>query len=199
MNLYDPNDIPGYREAREREQANRDLAFLDFPIPLCGVIVRQFNLKHLVLLGNLGNAFVSRAELPTAVDIAQFLWVVSTEYSLDDKARDKFVKKLRKLKYGACLAEINAYLAQAFQDAPPAAGDSGKLYTSSCASLVELIAHEYKWDDETIMQKPIARLFQYVRLIKVRYNPKALLFNKSDALISENLRARMAPLKTESN
>lgn len=196
MNLFDPNTIPGYREACEHEQANRELAFLDLPIPLCGVIVRQFSLKHLILLGNVGNGFITPCGLPQPEDIAQFLWVVNKDYSLDAEARTKFVEGLKEKKYGACLAEINEYLALAFQDAPQGER-GGKQYTAGCASLVDIMAHEYSWPDEAIMEKPIARLFQYLRLIQKRNNPKALLFNRSDSIITKALMAEPPPLNPE--
>jgi hypothetical protein len=59
--------------------------------------------------------------------------------------------------------------------------------------MVEIMAHSYGWDDEATMQKPVARLFQYMRLIQRRNDPKAILFNRSDAVISNHLRASMAP------
>lgn len=199
MNLFDPNQIPGYTEAREREQANRDLSFLNLPIPLCGVVVRQFNLKHLILLGNVDNAFITHTRAPEVSDVAQFLWIVSTEYSLEEKARTKFVRKLKDVKFLPAVKEINEYIDTAFQDAPAGSAATGKTYTANCASLVELMAHEYGWDDETIMEKPVARLFQYLRLIQKRHNPKVILFNKSDQIITQNLRDRMAPLNTGGN
>lgn len=192
MNLFDPNAIPGYAEAREKEQANRDLSFLDLPIPLCGVVVRQFCLKHLVLLGNCGNRFIVGEAVEQPEDVAQFLWVVSTGYSLDEKERSRFVKSLGKLKYVQAVKDIREYLAAAFQDAPQG-GSGGKQYTADCAWLVEAMAHEYGWDDEAVMRKPIGRLFQYLRLIQRRADPKAILFNRSDAIISNHLRLSMAP------
>jgi len=190
VHLFNPHEIPGYTEACEQEQANRDLAFLDFPIPLCGVIVRQFCLKHLVLLGNCGNRFITNEGAPQPEDVAQFLWIVSKDYSLDAKARHKFVKGLGDLKYVQSVKDISEYLKSAFQDAP-AGGAGGKQYTADCAWLVEIMAHSYGWDDEATMQKPVARLFQYLRLIQRRNDPKAILFNRSDAVISNHLRASM--------
>lgn len=192
VNLFDPHQIPGYTEACEKEQANRDLAFLDLPIPLCGIVARQFCLKHLVLLGNCGNGFLTNKGQPQPEDIAQFLWIVSAEYSLDAKKRTKFVRKLGGLKFLQAIADIEEYLARAFQDSPQG-GSGGKQYTADCAWLVEIMAHEYGWDDETIMQKPIARLFQYLRLINKRYNPKALLFNRSESIVTNHLRMGMKP------
>lgn len=190
MNLFDPHTIPGYTEARDAEQANRDLAFLGMPIPLCGVIVRQFNLNHLILLGNCGNAFITHDKAPQPEDVAQFLWIVSKDYGTDPKARTKFVKGLRKLKYLKSVEEIREYLNGAFQDAPQG-GSAGKQYTADCAWIVEIMAHEYGWDDESIMQKPIARLFQYLRLIHKRNDPKALLFNRSEQIVTKHLRMQM--------
>lgn len=191
MNLFDPNQIPGYAEAREAEQANRDLAFLNFPMPLCGVLVRQFSLKHLIILGNCGNPFVTGGAAPSPEQIAQFLWVVSDEYAPDQKKMKKFAAGLGSLKYMQAIKDITGYLEAAFQDAP-SSGGGGKLYTASCAALVETIAHEFGWDDEQIMNKPVARLFQYIRLIRKRHDPKALLFNRSDSVISNHLRGGAA-------
>lgn len=193
MNLFDPTQIPGYTEARDKEQSNRDLAFLDMPIPLCGVIVRQFNLRHLLILCNCENGFVCGKPVPSPEEIVQFLWVVSTGYAMDAKALNKFAKARARLNYAQSIKDVQEYLDRAFQDAPQGSGSRAKQYTADCAWLVEKLAFAYGWDDEAIMQKPLARLWQYNRILTKRDDPKALLFNRSEQIVTKHLRMQMAP------
>lgn len=194
MSLLNLADIPGYAEAQKKEQADRDLAFCDWLIPLCGFKVRQFNLLHLLVLGNCDNAFVAQ-KIPEPEDVGFFLWVVSPEYAPDKiKERNRFLKTAgNRVQYLAGAMEINEYLRSAFQDSPHASSPFGsKNYTSFCAVYCDLFAHEYGWDDSQTMSKPIARLFQLFRRIERRSNPKAMQFNPSDALIGAWLRAANA-------
>jgi len=193
MSLLNLAEIPGYAEAQKQEREARDLAFCDWPVPLCGLSVRQFTLTHLLLLGNCDNAFVSGG-VPEAEDVAFFLWVVSPDYVPNDvRTRNRFLKRVsRRVKFFAAIAEINDYLKAAFQDSPQGTGVQSKAYTSFAATYCDLFAHEYGWDDALTMRKPIARLFQLYRRIQKRTNPKAVLFNSSDAVIGKYLQAQGA-------
>lgn len=193
MSLLNLAEIPGYAEAQKQEREARDLAFCDWPVPLCGLSVRQFTLTHLLILGNCDNAFVSGG-VPEAEDVAFFLWVVSPDYVPNDvRIRNRFLKRVaRKVKFFAAIAEINDYLKDAFQDSPQGTGVQSKAYTSFAATYCDLFAHEYGWDDALTMRKPIARLFQLYRRIQKRTNPKAVLFNSSDAVIGKYLQAQGA-------
>lgn len=193
MSLLNLAEIPGYAEAQKQEREARDLAFCDWPVPLCGLSVRQFTLTHLLILGNCDNAFVSGG-VPEAEDVAFFLWVVSPDYVPNDvRTRNRFLKRVaRKVKFFAAIAEINDYLKDAFQDSPQGTGVQSKAYTSFAATYCDLFASEYGWDDSLTMRKPIARLFQLYRRIQKRTNPKAVLFNSSDAVIGKYLQAQGA-------
>ncbi len=192
MGLLDLDAIPGYREACAAEQANRNLATLPFVIPLCGIDVRQLTPQHVVLLNYCRNAFIEGGRAPQPEDIAFFLWVISPEYSLERKKRDKFIRRnVAKLRYRESIIAINEYLAQAFQDAPGAGTADGPQYIAPVVYLVDLFASQYGWDDRKTLETPLAALFQYMRAIRLRTNPKAIMFNRSDALKSQHLRDRM--------
>ena len=192
MSQLDTASIPGYSEACAKEQANRDLSFLPWPVPLCGIMARQFTFRHLILLGECGNAFVDSNKQIDPADVAGFLWMVSLEYSPGPKARDRFVKKIRdKVVFMAAIKEINAYLEAAFQDAPQSTDGSGKIYYAPAAAYVDLFAAEYGWSIDTTLSTPIAALFQLLRCLQRRHNPRVILINRSDALIAEALRKRM--------
>ena len=186
MSLLDPTLIPGYAEATRQEQEARDLAFLGLPIPLCGIIVRQFTPRHLILLTRCRNRFLVGG-VPQSEDIAAFLWQVSTAYAPGDAAGRVELFRSLKVDYAAAVAEIRAYLAAVFQDAPKGRGPS-KLYTSAMAYLVHTLAKEYGWDDDAILEKPLARLWQYYRHLESVYSPNAAQFNPSDRLMAEWLK-----------
>lgn len=195
MSLLNLAEIPGYAEAQKQEREARDLAFCDWPVPLCGLSVRQFTLTHLLILGNCDNAFVSGG-VPEAEDVAFFLWVVSLEYVPNDaEKRDAFVSEISGgIKYLEGCKEVSAYMTRAFQDSPPSADIQSKAYTSFAATFCDLFAYEYGWDDSLTMNKPIARLFQLYRRIQKRSNPKAVLFNPSDRVISQYLMTQPPPI-----
>jgi hypothetical protein len=192
MSLLDPTSIPGYADACAQEQANRDLSFLPWPLPLCGLVVSQFTLRHLILLGECGNAFTVDGKTIEPEDVAGFLWFVSPDYSPGPKARDRFVKKIRdRVVFLDAVQEINAYLDAALQDAPATSQRGGKVYFSAAASFVDLFAAEYGWSVDVVLNTPIAALFQLLRCIQRRHDPRAIMFNRSDQILSKMLRERM--------
>lgn len=189
MSFLETEAIPGYAEASRKEQESRDLAFCEWPVPLCGIEAKQFTLTHLLILGNCENAFVS-GRVPEPADVAFFLWVVSTDYVPNAKERDKFLARIcDRVKFVPACGEIMDYLDAAFADAPAGPAEKGKSYTSFAAVHCDLFASEYGWDDQQTMHKPVARLFQLLRRIQKRHNPRAIQFNRSDRVISDYLRS----------
>lgn len=189
MSLFD--QVPGYRAAVDRERTNRDLAFCGLPVPLCGVAAVQMSPRIYLRLLHCDNAFVVGRE-PTSEDVAIFLWFVSPDYSLNQKARDKWIKRhVRKLPYRSSVIEINAYLNRTFMDAAEGRS-SDKSYVSSLSNIVDLIASEYGGPSSWILEEPLACIFQYVRSIRARRDPKSPQFNPSEKLVSKWLRDRNA-------
>lgn len=184
--------IPGYAEAVALEQSNRELAFIDLPIPLCGVTVNQMTPKHLLLLSGCENRFITGG-YPREGDLETFLWIISTDYRTGQKEMVSWVRKrLKHLDKREAYKDISAYIERTFQDAPASNGVQQKQYTASVAFLVDLFGVEYGWTDTQVLNCPIARLYQLVKQIHMRRDPKAPRFNKSDAFISKMLQQRNA-------
>jgi hypothetical protein len=200
MSLLQFEQIPGYAEEVNAEQANRESAFLAVTPPICGVPIQHMSLRHWMQLIGCKNRFI-RGERPEASDVAMFLWFLSPEYSTDVDARSKFIaERVRPLDFLGVTREIYAYLNRVFQDIPQGDGSAaGKNYTAAVASIVDLLASEYGWTDEHILTMPIARVFQYLRRIEKRRDPKAIQFNRSERLVSEWLRNRCAPAAPNQN
>lgn len=184
--------IPGYAEACRREQDNRNLAATLSTVPLCGIPAAQLTPRHLTLLSLCGNAFVQGRD-PQPEDVAMFLWFVSPEYCLERRKRDKFIRRnVARLKYRESVAEITEYLDRTFQDAPASGGEqNAPQYVAPVVFLVDLFGAQYGWPAQVTMDTPLAFLFQCLNAIKMRLNPRAIMFNPSDSIKSRHLRERM--------
>jgi hypothetical protein len=183
-------DIPEYRAAVNAETVARELAFMPGPLPICGVPIRHMNARHHILLAWCGNAFVTGAR-PQSEDVAFFLWALSPDYTTEPGFREAFIaEKVRGLDFVQAVVAIYRYLDGVWLDWP--AGDRGerKHYTAPVASLVDLLATEYGWRDEDILEMPLHRIFQYLRRIAQRRNPKTPQFNASDRVLSAHLMGR---------
>lgn len=191
MNLYEI--IPGYRDAVEREQSGRDAAFAVETETLFGVEVLPLTARHFLLLDGCDSAFVTGG-LPLHSDVARVLWILQPNFKPGDtRARDKFLKRIRKLLktpfgYSLAVAEIRAFIDDAFADSPASGGGDSPGYVSWIAHYVDLLAHEYHWTEREILNLPMKRIFQYVRMIQKRYNVRALFINASDRVRTEWLR-----------
>lgn len=186
MNLYEI--IPGYRDAVEREQSGRDSAFVVETETLCGVEVLPFTARHYLLLDGCDSAFITGG-LPTHADVARALWVVSNGFRPGDtRARDKFLRSIRKLSYGPAAVAIREYIDAALADSPAESGEGSPGYVSWVTHYVDLLACEYHWSEREILNLPLRRLFQYVRRIQKRHNPHAIFIDQSDNVRAEWLR-----------
>lgn len=182
--------IPGLSQAIEREQFVRDSAFLDMPERVAGFDVKPFTLRHVLLLSLVGNPFMVGGAA-TPVDVGQFLWAISTEWSPSSKWRRRwFFRRCRRINYVNALKEIESYLAESFQDAPGggAEGERQSFY-SFAASMVDLFGKEYGWTERETINLPLKRLFQLMAVIRKRNNPDAVMFNPSDKVRGDWLKA----------
>lgn len=184
-------EIPGWREAVERENAVRDESFLGLTETLCGIEVLPLSAYHFLILEAVHSPFVCGG-VPNEVDIARFLWIVSPQFRptttrADRKLRDKFIRRLSNLDWEQSVKAITTYTEDAFQDSPGSRGGSQASYWSWIAGLVDFIASAYGWTERDIIDIPLKRAFQYVRLIKSRES-EAIHFNRSDTVRGEWLR-----------
>ena len=175
------SQIPGYSEAIRKENESRDLAFLNLPQSVCGIDIGPFTLRKYILLEGIGNPFVCGGNILPA-HVAQFLWILSPGWVAGNGSeRDTFTRKVSLIKYSRAVKEIMELCEVTFQDSPSyrGAGFSVRI-VSGAASYVDILASEYGWSENTVLDMPIARLFQYVRLIQKRHDPKRTFINPSD-------------------
>lgn len=176
--------IPGYPEAMAAAQAEeeelRDLAFIPVDLDICGVPVRQLTARHLLLCIYVRSPFFFSRDDLGPEHVAQFLWIVSPQFDpLDGLARSAFIKNIAtSVQFAEAVPAIDDYLDQALMDRPPSGAARGASITSFIASLVDEFASEYGWTIDEILDRPLAALYQLLRRMERRRDPKAVTFNR---------------------
>jgi hypothetical protein len=195
MPVINWNSIPGFREAVEREGGRRDEAFLDVDCIVGGIRVQPLTAERFLILDGIRSPFVC-GTVPKPEDVAILLWVCSSGFSTTDrKARGRFIKECRKVKFEQSCKDAVKYISDAFADSPGGGEPSSQPCCSWCAAIVDIIASEYHWSERDILKVPLRRLFQYIRMITLRNNPKAIFFNESERIRSAWLAEQNQTLK----
>lgn len=200
--------IPGLREAIERETEKREFDFLGAPELLCGIEVMPLSIRRLLRLQAVNSPFLYNADLHVEPsDVAMFFWSLSPNYERALAVRQscelvsfrlgsfafghirrRFARQLRQLKLGESSSACRQFVADAFEDSPGSNGVDGPTYYGWPAGYVGLLATEYGWTEDVILDLPLRRLWQHVRRLIRRNDPSATLFNPSDKVRGEWLR-----------
>lgn len=182
--MLDINQHPLVTEAFTFERDQREEAFLGVPEILCGVEVWPLNLLACLRLLRIGSPFLcGHAALATPENCVAFVWLVSAGYRCDQsraarKARQQCAATVGEQKL--VRDEIAKFVEASFMDDPPTSdGQKHRTpFTSFAATYVHIFALEYGWTEKETLNLPLTRLFQYLREITLRKDPKAILFNK---------------------
>jgi hypothetical protein len=146
----------------------RETACHEVPVELCGEHVEQFKPRHRRVLAIAGNPIVTGGRAPELVDALQFLWIVSTKFSLAEGAAEAFADDVQfgEEELPEILAEIYEYIEDAFMDAFGGASDPGVAPTAGLTAwLHHAMLRAYGWSEERVDNTPFAALFQRLRLI----------------------------------
>jgi hypothetical protein len=194
-----------YREAVYRESAIREVSFLSIDLDICGVEVKQFTPKHFIFLDFLQSPFTTGKDTITIEDVIQFLWIVSKDYvDNSPQKKEEFSKKLLDKDLNKLVEEIDQYITDAFADRPPKMdmpkGKETQIpFFAWVCSYIDLLASEYGWLDDNVMNMPIARIFQYAKAIEARKSymagTKPCLMNN----MSDNVKVQIRALLKQKN
>ena len=199
--------IPGYTEAVAAEHFDRLVSFFDVNHEtICGIKVRPLTPRLALELDAAGSPFM-RARLPeTRGEIAAFVWHISTEratrppwywpWSADrwiEYRRRKFLRSLLPLDAVVLTDAIFKYVNDAGADGPGGVSGGGAPFACWPSTLVDYFASRYGWSENTILDLPLKRLWQYWRHIRNRESKELALFiNRSDEVRGNWLAARNA-------
>ena len=83
-----------YREAVQREQLERDAAFLDVTESIGPFEVKPLTLRHYLTLRTKGSPFLMPGASPTPSDLFVLLWLLSPQYG-QAKAKRRLLRACR--------------------------------------------------------------------------------------------------------
>jgi len=177
--LWAEKYFPRWHAMQARENALREQAFIEWSSVVCGERIRQMTLGDMLMLQGLGNPYVAGEAYPEAVDVMQFLWVLSVENKGSRLRkwyqRRKLIQRVAQIKavdpLAECGTQIDSYMADAFQDAPKGSkSDRRPLGVCFMASMLTRLASALGPHDpatgEVWARSPVARIFQYLKAIR---------------------------------
>lgn len=195
--------IPGLKERREQERANRALAFAGITHTVCGREVLPLTPGHRIKLQLLGNGFAVNGKDVDLSDVFVFLWVLSPHNrpGIEGARQQHFLKEdVMGLDLRACVVEIVAYLKDQLQDSTENTGGEGRdmsAWIHWAAAEASFWASQFGWTEEKVINTPYLVIQQLFRAWKVN-NPDCermkdgsvivrdpVFFNSSDRLIQD--------------
>lgn len=193
--------IKEYNDAGYKESCIREFSFLPFHNEIAGIKVNQFTPRMFMFLDWLDSPFIHPKESILIGDLLQFLYVVSVDYNPSDKdGLLKFSELHSDINVTQTMMEVFDYINDVRLDEPPSTvGESSnkRPYTAMIVPYIDMLASEYGWKDEYIMDLPFARMFQYVKAIQIRKANAAgtnpILFNK----LSDKAQAAITQYRNE--
>lgn len=164
--------------ALKREKEARDAAWLDVPAKICGRDFQQITIRHYMMLEAVDSPFV-RGVIPTPEQLAQFLWIISPGFSTDPGEALRFTKGIAELPFTQAVKESMDLVETTFLDAPQGSGkaEDSTSYYSWVASIIDALASEYGWRPFEIIDLPLRQVFQLLRAMKKRHDPKCGMIN----------------------
>ena len=179
---------PKIKEAQRRAATAKEEIFLPwYEDNINGVAAVQLTPQRYLLL-TVSNALVAE-DCPTFESVLRFLWIVSPSFC-ESKWRGKLFRwRLRNLDPQKTVEACGDYLKRAFRFQPPTKLEgSGGGSQDWVSSLVDVVASEYGWPLEEIMNTPISVLFLFCSRIRSRLSGKPVNFSsEADKLKAEYL------------
>jgi len=168
MNL--PESI---RDALAKADTYQLESWLDMPHFICGIEIKQMTIQHYYMLSGIDSPFLT-GENYYPGDIGIFLWLLSPEYKICQKAKKAFAKKIKDIKIAQAETEINKYLEITFNDLDTLQEENNdKKYAGYLAYQIDLYAKEYGWSIDEILKIPLRQCFQLNTAIAERNSRQA--------------------------
>jgi hypothetical protein len=166
-----------YQAARIKEDTLRLETWLNPKVRIGPFLVNQMTPYHYIALELTGNEFINGG-IPTETSLAEFLWILSNDYSKPQRfvwlRNWSFAKKLRKaLKRDTkgMLDAVREYMENVTFDQPMSSKENNKKnkepYTSWVATYVHCLCPHDPTKAQYVLHMPLNQLFQLVRASQV--------------------------------
>lgn len=164
--------IPGLAKAEDDFVLGQTEAFLNVEPLICGKIkLLPFTAQMFIELDAADSPFFRPDSSPAPEHVAMFLWRCSPEFSrykwYSTWKMNRFIKRVAHIPYGQAVVEITEYLERAYAPLPAVKRKvtATRSFASWPSHLVHAFASEYGWSEETILNLPLRRLYQYMNRI----------------------------------
>lgn len=171
--------ISGLREAEDAYRQASSEAFAFVEPAICGMVeIAPMTPKMFIDLEGAENAFFGRKGTSITVgDVGAFLWRCSPHYAYGtDEAkamRSFFNLNLYVVPYDQAVDDINAYIERTWAGEPlwKTSSRAERSLGNWASRLVHMMAKEYSWKEDYILNLPFRRLWQYANRIMESNDP----------------------------
>lgn len=176
-------------EARNADFKRRAEAWVQVPHQIAGTVLPPMTLRKLIFLEQIDCPLLT-GEDANHEDVVTFLWVCSESFTADEASARAFRKKIGKFPE-SLEQEISDYL----NDNLNGMGQGGNSESTDhfASTVIDLIASQYGWTNDHILDLPLNQMFQLLSSITQRLTVmnggKAVTFSPAvDELKAEYLR-----------
>jgi hypothetical protein len=194
--------IPGYADALRHEAAVRRSAFVHNRDTIAGVAVRQMTVRDMLWMEELRNGFFVSYRFDTQAELvghaAHLVWWLSDSPKPDPYtggwpslrltiARASLMHRLSS-RQDELIRDVQRYLRDTFMDAPHGSGENFSAPAAAMPATImdTLAAAGYLVTEEQVLDMPLVRLWQLIRLAKRRIDGTPLT-NPSDKIATDYL------------
>ena len=201
-----PIAVPGLTDAVQKENIQRDLAFLAlgdtsglYAETIAGISVRPLTTRHLLALTVADSCFVTGKPFDgqTAFgELVKLLRVIAVPVKrrwwqralTNRQENERIIATAFSGNIERDLDAVKAYFEEAFADVPVANGDHDtRKYYSTAAFICYFMGRELHVPMEQSLDVPLKVVWQIMKVHQRRENPDAILFNPSDSLVANRL------------
>lgn len=200
-------EIPGYSDALKREASVRDSAWIESNEIVAGVEVIPLNLRTVLLLERARNGFLVPCRFDNGAEVVahalQVLYFARPQFRpptladagiisqvFESVRRQRFMESvIRRVDYDDLVKEVREWLDEAFMDCPSGSAENVNpaSHAASPAYVLDLLSSGgYHFTESEVMEMPLKKLWQLMRLAARRVHGTALA-NPSDDLAVKHL------------
>jgi hypothetical protein len=197
------DDHPAYRRAKEWgiaiEERARAAPFRELKETICGIPVVPLTLRIIRRLKEARSPFLVGGHVTPGALVA-FIWAVSPDYKLGTTAPDALIEQVRALPFTRVRREIRRMVFYAWMDRPPVSRKNGSSAPPAVAFEVAMIHHiakAYHWDGEKIRNIDLRVLHQFLTMIRIDGDSKAVTFNPIVSRLTKRVLKNLVTPDTE--
>ena len=144
----------------------RNEIWLNVDEEIQGIKVYNMNLNHLLMLDGLNSPFIKGGDIKE-IDALLFFWIISKDFSQNEKERDNFFKCAKKIEFKELVKFLTECVEKSFGESDSMESNS-KSQTYFVAYFVDCFAREYGWSINKILKLPLGIAFQLITAINER-------------------------------